>query len=105
MVHIHTDKAMAEVMVTPGRAGQSTASVYVMTGDFAPLAAKEVTLAFSDPAAGIEPIRKSARDAGDGRWTVDGLVLPAAGTWHVEIGILVSDFERVQLTGDIVIRP
>jgi copper transport protein len=76
-----------------------------MTGDFAPLAAKEVTLEFSDPAAGIEPIRKAARDGGDGRWTVDGLVLPVAGMWHVEVGVLVSDFDLTQLSGDIAIRP
>jgi copper transport protein len=105
MVHLHTDKAMVEVTVAPGRAGRSTASVYVMTGDFAPLAAKEVTLEFSDPAAGIEPIRKAARDGGDGRWTVDGLVLPVAGMWHVEVGVLVSDFDLTQLSGDIAIRP
>jgi copper transport protein len=105
MLHLHTDKAMVEVTIAPGRAGRSTASVFVQTGDFAPLAAKEVTLAFSDPAAGIEAIRKTAHAAGDGRWAVDDLVLPVAGTWKVEIGVLVSDFDLVQMSGEVVIRP
>jgi copper transport protein len=37
--HIHAAKAMADVTVTPGRAGPVAVSIFVMTGDFDPLPA------------------------------------------------------------------
>ena len=61
-VHIHADKAMAEVTVSPGRAGPVAVSIFVMNGAFDPLPAKEVTLVLSNPAAGIEPIKRPAKN-------------------------------------------
>jgi copper transport protein len=103
--HIHTAKAMADVSIAPGHAGPVNASVFIMNGDFDPLEAKEVTLVLTFPAAGIEPIRRPAFKPGDGTWRVEGLVLPLAGTWRVRLDILISDFEMVQLEGEIHIRP
>jgi copper transport protein len=103
--HVHTAKAMAEVTITPGRAGPVDVSAIIMSGDFGPLAAKEVTLVFANPAAGIEPIRRPASNPGDGTWRIDGLLLPVAGTWTVRLDILISDFEMERLTGEVAIRP
>ncbi len=75
-----------------------------MSGDFGPLDAKEVTLAFSLPAAGIEPVRRSMRRLGDGRWQLEALSLPAAGEWTVEVDILVSDFDSARLRGEMPIK-
>ncbi len=104
-VHIHSDKAMAEVTITPGHAGPVTASVVLMTGDFGPLEAKEVTLVLSNPAAGVEQIRRPALKSADGAWRVEGLNLPLAGAWTVRVDILISDFELVKLQDRIDIRP
>lgn len=104
-IHIHTLPAMADLSISPGRMGPVTASIVIMTGDFGALDAKAVTLVLANPAAGIEPIRRAARKPGDGTWQVDGLVIPAAGTWTVRIDILVSDFDLVSLTGEVRIRP
>ena len=104
-VHIHTAAAMADVSITPGRAGPVDVSVMIMTGDFGALDAKEVTLVFTNPAAGIEPIRRPAFKPGDGTWRVEGLILPLAGTWRVRIDILISDFEMARLEGDFQVRP
>ncbi|WP_225771590.1 copper resistance CopC/CopD family protein [Inquilinus sp. Marseille-Q2685] len=104
-IHIHTAPAMADLTVTPGRAGPVTASIVVMTGDFGPLDAKEVTLVLSNPGAGIEPIRRKAARAGDGSWRVDGLVVPVPGRWTARIDVLISDFEIAKLEDMIDIRP
>lgn len=104
-VHIHTARAMADIAITPGRAGPVDVSATIMTGDFGALNAKEVALVFSNPAAGIEPMRRQAFKPGDGTWRVDGLLLPAAGAWKVRVDILISDFEIVRLDGEITIRP
>lgn len=104
-VHIHSDKAMAEVTVSPGHAGPVEVSAIVLSADFAPLAAKEVTFVFSNPEAGIEPMRRKAELQADGSWRATGVVLPLAGRWQVRLDILVSDFDLVRLQDAVDIRP
>lgn len=104
-MHIHTLKAMADLSITPGHTGQVAASLVVMTGDFGPLDAKEVTLVLSKPDSGIEPLKRPAKKAGDGTWRVDDLVIPLPGKWTVGLDILVSDFDAVKIEGSIDIRP
>ena len=103
--HIHTAKAMADVTISPGRAGTVSVSAIVMTGDFGPLDAKEVTFVFSNPDAGIEPFRRKAEKPGDGSWRADGIVLPLPGEWSVRVDVLISDFELARLEGRIALRP
>lgn len=104
-VHIHTNKAMAEVTITPGRAGPVNASIMIMTGDFGPLEAKEVTLVLSNPTAGVESIRRPAMKISDGNWRVADLNVPFGGKWSVRVEILVSDFDLVRLEDEIEVRP
>ena len=96
---------MADVTVSPGHAGPVSVGIVVMTGDFGPLDAKELTLVLSNPASGIEPLKRPATKGQDGIWRVDGLVLPLAGRWTVRLDILVSDFDMVKLEEAIDIRP
>ncbi|TIL29763.1 copper resistance CopC/CopD family protein [Mesorhizobium sp.] len=104
-VHIHTPKAMADLSITPGHVGPVAASIVIMTGDFGPLDAEQVTLVLSIPDAGIEPIKRAAKKPGDGTWRVDGLVVPVPGRWTARLDILVSDFEMVKIEAPIDIRP
>jgi len=104
-IHIHTLKAMADLSITPGHAGTVSASMIIMTGDFGPLDAKEVTLVLSKPDSGIEPLKRAASKPGDGSWRVDNLVIPVPGRWTVRIDILVSDFEMVKIEAPVDIRP
>jgi copper transport protein len=102
-VHIHAEKAMADISVAPGHAGPVAVSIFIMDGAFDPLPAKELTLVLSNAAAGIEPIKRPAKRV-DGIWRVDDLVLPLGGRWTVRLDILVSDFEMVKLESEIAIR-
>ncbi|MCV3207479.1 copper resistance CopC/CopD family protein [Mesorhizobium sp. YC-39] len=104
-IHIHTLKAMADLSITPGHVGPVAASIVVMSGDFGPLDAKEVTLVLSKPDSGIEPIKRPATKPGDGTWRVDDLVIPVPGRWTARLDILVSDFEMVKIEAPIDIRP
>ena len=104
-IHIHTLKAMADLAVTPGHAGPVSVSVMLMTGDFGPLDAREVTLVLSKPDSGIEPLKRPAHKPGDGTWRVDDLVVPVPGRWTARLDILVTDFDMVQIEGPIDIRP
>jgi copper transport protein len=103
--HIHTAKAMADVTIASGPAGASRILVVLQTGAFQPLQAREVMIVLANPAAGIEPISRPARRSADGEtWRVDDLMLPAAGTWTINVEVLIGDFERLDLTGEIAIR-
>jgi len=104
-VHIHALEAMADLSITPGHAGPVAASMIIMTGDFGPLDAKEVTLVLSKPDSGIEPLKRAATKPGDGSWRVDNLVIPVPGRWTVRIDILVSDFKMVKIEAPVDIRP
>ncbi|MER9614658.1 copper resistance CopC/CopD family protein [Mesorhizobium sp. M0207] len=104
-VHIHTLQAMADLSIAPGHTGPVAASIFIMTGDFGPLDAKQLTLVLSKPDSGIEPIKRPATRLGDGTWRVDDLVIPVAGRWTARLDILVSDFEMVKIEAPIDIRP
>jgi copper transport protein len=104
-MHIHTPAAMVELTLAPGRVGPATASMSLMSGDFASLDAKEVTVTLAKPDAGIEPIERKAVRMPDGQWRAEGLVLPVAGRWQVRVDVLVSDFEKATLEDTIEIRP
>jgi len=104
-VHIHTVDAMADISVTPGRAGPVSVSAMIMTGDFGALDAKEVDFVFANEAAGIEPFRRAAAKPGDGTWRADDVLLPLPGRWTVRLDILVTDFDIVRLSTEMEIRP
>jgi len=104
-LHIHTLQAMADVTVTPGRAGPVSIEIVLMNGEFGPLPAKELSLSFSNPAAGIEPIERQARLGPDGIWRLETLNLPVPGRWEVELAILISDFEMRRVKDAVFIRP
>ena len=53
-IHIHTDRAMFQVLISPGKVGSNDFVLQLMTGDAALLPAKEAALAVSLPERGID---------------------------------------------------
>jgi copper transport protein len=96
-IHIHTDRAMFQVLVSPGKAGIDDFVLQLMTGEGAVLDVKEVTLTLSLPERGIEPMERNASLGLDRYWHVRKVELPFAGRWHVRIDALVTDFEKITL--------
>jgi copper transport protein len=103
-VHIHTDAAMFQVLIGPGKVGQNEFTLQLMNGDASPLIAKEAMLTLSLPARGIEPMERSATLGPDGYWHVRNVPLPAAGRWHMQIDALVTDFQKVTLEDDFDVQ-
>jgi copper transport protein len=104
-IHIHGDKAMFQVLVSPGKAGVDDFVLQLMTGEGTLLKAKEVTLTLSLPERGIEPMERGASLGPDGYWHVRKVELPFAGRWQVRIDALVSDFEKITLEDELVVPP
>ncbi|MEA2896200.1 MAG: copper transport protein [Bradyrhizobium sp.] len=100
-MHMHSEKAMVQLLVSPGRAGLDTFVLQVMSGDMSPLQAKEVTLVLSLPKRGIEPMERKAILGADGNWSVRDVPIPFAGRWRVRVDALVTDFEKVTLEEEL----
>jgi copper transport protein len=100
-VHIHTENAMFQVLVSPGAVGGNSFVLQLMNGDASPLAAKEATLILSLPERGIEPMERPATLGSDGYWHVQGVPLPYSGHWHMRIEALVTDFQKVALEDEL----
>jgi copper transport protein len=99
-LHIHTENAMFQVLISPGRAGTDRFVLQLMTGDGSPLVAKEATLILSLPERGIEPLERTATLGADGYWSVGGVQVPYPGRWHIRIDALVTDFKKISLEDD-----
>ena len=101
-VHIHTDVAMAEVTIEPGRAGPADAHIRVLRDDFSEFPAKSITLSLEPPTAGTKIVREAAH-LPDGNWQVDGLDLSAPGVWTVRVIIPTEGRAPIVLDAPIVI--
>ena len=95
---------MADLTLTPGRVGRSDAEIMIRDANYRPLTPKGVTLVFSQPATGIEPLRREAVGIGDNRWRIDDVVLPTPGRWRLRVEILIDDFQKVSVEDDILVR-
>jgi copper transport protein len=102
-VHVHSEKAMAEVSIAPGRPGPVSVSIAIQDGEFGALDAKAVTLSLSNPAAGIEPIKREATHLEGALWRVNDFTLPAPGTWQVKVDILLTEFSQVTLQAPLTV--
>jgi copper transport protein len=103
-IHIHTENAMFQVLISPGKVGSDDFVLQLMAGDASPLPAKEATLTLSLPERGIEPLERKAVLGSDGYWHLRGVPLPVPGRWHIRIDALVSDFAQVTLEDDFEVR-
>jgi copper transport protein len=104
-IHIHTEQAMFQVLVSPGKVGSNSFVLQLMNGDASPLAAKETTLVLSLPERGIEPLERAASFGADGYRHVGNVPLPYPGHWHIRIEALVTDFKKVALEDELDISP
>ncbi len=100
-VHIHTDAAMLQALVSPGKVGVNDFVLQLMTTDAGLLTAKEATLILSLPERGIEPMERRATLGPDGDWHVRGVPLPQPGRWRMRIEALVTDFQKIALEDEL----
>lgn len=103
-IHIHTLPAMADLTVSPGRAGETKVTIAIMTGEYGPLPADAVDLTFATP-SGEAKVRTAATKHEDGTWRIDRFEIPSAGTWSATLEIRPRASDPILLTDAIVIRP
>jgi copper transport protein len=101
--HLHTDKAMANVTVSPGRSGPVDILIQLETVDETPLIAKGVSVTLSDPETGRKLPVMPASPSGDDGWHVKVAAL-TAGKWMLGLDISISDADQVSVASPILIK-
>lgn len=97
--HLVAEGTMAMVSVTP-KAGTLSFDIDITDLEHAAKSVESVDIILENPTLGIESIRRNAVGEAD-EWRVEGLALPAGGTWTVTAEIRLSRFEMVSPTGEI----
>ena len=101
--HIHTGEGMADVMIEPGRVGTARATIRLWNDDLEILPARSLTLTLTAQTVGGKPVTLSAVQEPDAAWIVDGIQLPEAGNWNVEVDAILGTGKRLELKAPIVI--
>ena len=91
---VESDGASALVEVSPARRGTNRLVGQLIQPDGRPLIARELTVEFSLPSAGIEPLTARVTPDQRGGFRIEAVALPAPGRWEMRIDALVSDFEK-----------
>jgi copper transport protein len=98
-LHIHSERAMFQVLISPGHVGIDSFVLQLMSGDGNGLPAKEATLTLSLPERGIEPLELKAVLGADGYWHVADVPIPQPGRWHLRIDAIIP-FQKITLEDD-----
>lgn len=97
-VHMHSDRAMADLTIAPGRIGANQVTIFVSDAAFGALEPLAVAASVMAPDLGIEAMRVDAVLGEDGVWRADDLLIPLAGSWQLDLEIRLSRFELVRLS-------
>jgi hypothetical protein len=101
--HLHTAKAMANVMVSPGRAGPVDITIQLETMEEKPLTAKAVSVTLTDAKAGKRLQTVQAEHISDDRWQAKVSDL-AAGRWTLGLAISISGSDTFSVEAPILIK-
>jgi hypothetical protein len=101
--HIHTEKAMANVTVSPGRAGPVDITIQLETMEEKPLTARAVSVTLSDAKAGKRLHAVQAEHSSDDSWHVRIPDL-TAGRWMLGLGISIADSDTFSVESPILIK-
>ena len=93
----------ARVALEPALAGTNRITVRVRDAQGNSVAAlQDITAVWSLPSAGIEGLARQLPMSSDGNYS-GTIELPVAGTWIVQVEVLVSDFEKVVFRTEVKI--
>jgi copper transport protein len=101
--HLHTEKAMANVTVSPGRAGPVEIAIQLETTDETPFAARAVSVTLVDTQSGRKLAPVEASRDGEDSWHVKVAQL-TPGRWMLGLGISISEADHVSVESPILIK-
>lgn len=103
-LHLHGQKAMAELEMTPQPDGTADIRISILTPQFDPMQPRSVSLGLRNALRGIEPLKYGLTNAADGTWAARNLPLSDIAGWSVDVQVLIDDFNLVHLEGDLPVK-
>lgn len=101
--HLHAERAMANVTVTPGRAGPVEIAIQLEDANELPLSADTVAVTLGNPEHGVAPITASAVRVGHDQWRVK-MSAPLSGRWSLGLAIGLGASDTVNVVSPILLR-
>jgi copper(I)-binding protein len=101
--HLHAEKAMANVTVSPGRAGLVEIEIQLENADEQPLTAKAVSVTLGNSEKGFEPVTTDAEQISNDQWRAR-MSAPVSGRWSLGLGITISASDKINVVSPILIR-
>lgn len=101
--HLHAEKAMANVTVSPGRAGPVEIAIQLEDANELPLSADAVAVTLGNPEHGVAPITASAERVGIDQWRVR-MSAPLSGRWSLGLDIRITPSDAVKVVSPILLR-
>ncbi|MBB4362833.1 copper(I)-binding protein [Bradyrhizobium sp. CIR18] len=101
--HLHAEKAMANVTVSPGRAGPVEIAIQLEDANELPLSADAVAVTLGNPEHGVAPITANAERVGNDQWRVR-MSAPLSGRWSLGLDIRITPKDAVNVVSPILLR-
>jgi hypothetical protein len=101
--HLHAERAMANVTVSPGRAGPVEIEIQIEDANEAPLAADAVSVTLTNAENGVAAVTVNARRVDHDRWMAR-MWAPKVGRWSLALGIAISATDTVNVESPILLR-
>ncbi|MDX2527827.1 copper resistance CopC/CopD family protein [Streptomyces europaeiscabiei] len=91
-------QGVARLQIDPARVGANEMHVYVQRPDGKPFDVPEVKVAFTLEAKEIGPLPVVPDRVTTGHWTANGVQIPMAGNWKIEITVRTSEIDQVTVS-------
>jgi copper transport protein len=99
------DTGTVELSVDPAIVGTNTVVARYADGTGQPLnVANSMTIEFSQPSAGLEPITRRVPASEPGVFTIQGNEFSIPGTWTVTIAVRTGDFTEQRTSFEVPVR-
>lgn len=100
-VHIHNAAAMATMTFDTTPDLRFNVEVSLTNGDFDTIDPREVELRMSSSEGAIAPFDIPLHRISPGLWRAEHVQAPCDCDWNLRLGVLVTDFEMVDLDGEV----
>ncbi|QOZ79362.1 hypothetical protein XH83_30565 [Bradyrhizobium sp. CCBAU 53351] len=101
--HLHAEKAMANVTVSPGRAGPVEIAIQLEDANELPLSADAVAVTLGNSEHGVAPITANAERISHDQWRVR-MSAPLSGRWSLGLDIRITPLDAVNVVSPILLR-
>jgi copper transport protein len=100
-VHIHNAAAMATMTFDTAPDLRFDVEISLTNGDFDTIDPREVKLRMSSSEGAIAPFDIQLHRLSPGLWRAEHVQAPCDCDWNLRLGVLVSDFEMLDLDGKV----